>query len=37
MLGIYNEAQRENPRIICAVEEEFGEKYRKEDQDPLVR
>ena len=25
-MSIYHEAQRENPRIVCRVEEEFGEK-----------
>jgi len=29
MLGIYHEAQRGSPRIICGVEEEFGEKARE--------
>ena len=32
MLGIYHEAQRGSPKIICGVEEEFGEKHRKEDK-----
>ena len=32
MFGIYHEAQRESPKIICEVEEEFGEKYGKENQ-----
>ena len=34
MLGIYHEAQRGSPRIICGVEEEFGEKHEKEDLGP---
>jgi len=29
MLGIYHEAQKRSPRIICGVEEEFGEKHRR--------
>jgi len=37
MLGIYHEAQIESPRIVCGVEEEFGEKHRKEDQGLPVR
>ena len=30
MLGIYHEAQKECPRIICGVEEKYGEKHGKE-------
>jgi len=37
MLGIYHEAQRGSLRIICGVEEEFGENHGKEDQGPPVR
>ena len=32
MLGIYHEAQRGSPGVICVVEEEHGEEYGKEDQ-----
>jgi len=32
MLGIYYEAQRKSPRIVCGVKEEYGEKHEKEDQ-----
>jgi len=37
MLGIYHEAQRGNPKIICGVKEEFEEKHGKEDQGPPIR
>jgi len=36
MLGIYHEAQRENPRIVCGVKKEYGEKHGKEDQSAPV-
>jgi len=29
LLGIYHEAQRKSPRIVCGVEEEFGKKVRE--------
>ena len=32
MLGIYDEAQRGSPGVVCEVEEEHREEYRKEDQ-----
>jgi len=37
MLGIYHEAQRGSPEVVCEVEEEHGEEYRKEDQGTLFR
>jgi len=37
MLGIYHEAQKGGPKIVCGVEEEYGEKHRKEDQGAPVR
>ena len=37
MLGIYHEAQRETPQVVCGVEEEHGEEYGKKDQDTLFR
>ena len=36
-VGYIHEAQMRSPRIICGVEEEFGEKHGKEDQGPPVR
>jgi len=35
MLGIYHETQRESPRVICGVEKEYGEEYKKKDQSTL--
>ena len=32
MLGIYYEAQKESPLVVCGVKEEHGEEYEKEDQ-----
>jgi len=37
MLDIYHEAQRKNPRIVCGVEEEYGDKHEKEGQDAPIR
>ena len=37
MLGIYYEAQRESPEIVCELEEEYREEYEKEDQDTSFR
>jgi len=37
MLGIYHEAQKESPGVVCGVEEEYREEYRKEDQGTLFR
>jgi len=37
MLGIYHEAQRGSPEVVCGVKEEHGEKHEKEDQDTLFR
>ena len=31
-MGIYYEAQRESPRVVCGVEKKYGEEYGKEDQ-----
>jgi len=31
-MGIYHEAQRGSPGVVCGVEEEHGEEYGKEDQ-----
>ena len=31
-MGIYHKAQRGSPRIVCGVEEEYGEKHGKKDQ-----
>ena len=36
-VGIYHEAKRKSPKIICEVEEEFGEKYGKKNQGPPFR
>jgi len=32
MLGMYHEAQRASPEVVCGVEEEHGEEYGKKDQ-----
>jgi len=37
MLSIYYESQRARPIVVCGVEEEHGEEYRKEDQDTPFR
>jgi len=38
MLGIYHEAQRKSPEIVCEVKEKHEEEYRKEDQDtPFIQ
>jgi len=31
MLGIYHEAQKESPGVVCGVEEEYEEEHGKED------
>jgi len=31
-LGIYYEAQRRSPRVICEMKKEYGEEYGKQDQ-----
>ena len=36
-VGYIHEAQRESPKIICGVKEEYGEKHEKEDQGTPVR
>jgi len=37
MLGIYHEAQRKNPEVVCGVKEEHREKYGKENQGTPLR
>ena len=37
MFGIYHEAQRGSPEIVCGVKEEHGEEHEKKDQDTLFR
>jgi len=37
MLGIYHEAQRGSPEVVCGVEKEYGEEYEKEDQGTSFR
>jgi len=32
MLGIYYEAQRKSPEVVCGVTEEHEEEYEKKDQ-----
>jgi len=36
-IGYIHEAQRESPGVICGVEEEYGEEYRKKDQGTSFR
>ena len=37
MLGIYHEAQIRSSGVVCGVEEEYGEKHGKENQDTPFR
>jgi len=36
-LGIYHEAQRGSPRVVCRVEEEHEKEHEKKDQDTPFR
>jgi len=32
MLGVYHKAQKGSPRVICEIEEKYGEVYGKKSQ-----